>query len=105
MEAFYYLGALLFSIAGLVFLDYRFKLAFFNEPKRTAITLSIAIGLFLIWDLAGINLGIFFNGPSPYDLGIFLLPELPIEEIFFLFLLNYTALILYLGFNKKWQRI
>lgn len=105
MEAFYYLGALLFSIAGLVFLDYRFKLAFFNEPKRTAITLSIAIGLFLIWDLAGINLGIFFNGPSSYDLGIFLLPELPIEEIFFLFLLNYTALILYLGFNKKWQRI
>lgn len=105
MEQFYYLSSLIFAIIGMLIIDYRFKLAFFNKPKVALLTMIISIAFFIIWDIAGINLGIFFNGDSNYDLGLFLFNEFPIEEIFFLFLLNYTALILYLGFNKKWQRI
>lgn len=51
--------------------------------------------IFIIWDLLGIGLGIFFSGNSSYMSGIYLLPELPIEEIFFLFLLSYLPIVLF----------
>jgi lycopene cyclase domain-containing protein len=65
--------------------------------------LSVAVVVFLIWDLVGIALGIFFRGSGPYLTGITIAPELPIEEVFFLTLLSYTILIAYLGF-AKWRK-
>ncbi len=50
--------------------------------------------LFLAWDGAGIGLGIFFRGETSHLTGLLVAPELPLEEIFFLFLLNYTTLTL-----------
>lgn len=84
-------------------IDYKHKLALFIQPLRTIITLAVAVVVFLIWDLVGIALGIFFRGEGPYLTGITIAPELPIEEVFFLTLLSYTILIAYLGF-KKWRR-
>ena len=84
-------------------IDYKHTLALFLQPLRTIITLTVAVVVFLIWDLVGIALGIFFRGEGPYLTGITIAPELPIEEVFFLTLLSYTILIAYLGF-KKWQR-
>lgn len=84
-------------------IDYKHKLALFIQPLRTIITLAVAVVVFLIWDLVGIALGIFFRGEGPYLTGITIVPELPIEEVFFLTLLSYTILIAYLGF-KKWRR-
>lgn len=104
MQAFYYLIALLVSIAGLAMLDRRFKLAFWHDSKRTMYVMIVSIIFFVAWDLLGIGLGIFFHGGSSYTLPVRLLPELPLEELLFLFLLNYTALLLYLGGNKLWPR-
>lgn len=101
---FLYLGALLFSIAGMLTLDWRYKLAFWFDVKRTAFTLIAAIGVFLVWDFFGIALGIFFSGHSPYMLDVYLAPELPPEEFVFLFLLTYVTLVIYRGL-QKWQRI
>ncbi len=98
-----YLLALAISILGMGLIDYKHKLALFIQPLRTIITLTVAVLLFLIWDLVGIALGIFFRGEGPYLTGITIAPELPIEEVFFLTLLSYTILIAYLGF-KKWRR-
>lgn len=100
MLQFVYLGALLFSISGLGVLDWRYKLAFWYDARRTAKTLGFAIGLFLIWDIIGISSGIFLHGNSPLTLPFRLFPEFPIEEVFFLFLLTYVALILYRGVHK-----
>lgn len=92
-----YLAALLFSIGGLLILDWRYKLAFWNEPKRTGFTLVTAIAIFVLWDFIGIRLGIFFHGGSDYALPLRLAPEFPLEELFFLFLLSYSALIIWRG--------
>ena len=98
-----YLLALTISIVGMGLIDYKHKLALFAQPLRTAITLTVAVVVFLIWDLVGIALGIFFRGEGPYLTGITIAPELPIEEVFFVTLLSYTILIAYLGF-AKWRK-
>lgn len=104
MMQFTYLAALLFSISGLGMLDWRYKLAFWYDWRRTAKVLSAAIGLFVVWDIIGIGAGIFLHGNSPLTLPYRLFPEFPIEELFFLLLLTYVTLVLYRGVTK-WQRI
>ena len=101
---FVYLGAILFSMFGMVMLDRRFRLAFFYNARRTLLTLSIGVAVFIVWDIFGITLGIFFEGNSPYDSGIMLAPHFPIEELFFLTFLCYFTLILYRLLEKKWLR-
>ena len=100
----YYLIALVVSICGLALIDRRLKLAFWYDAKRTVKTIGVGIGLFVLWDYFGIAMGIFFSGNSPYSLPLRIFPEFPIEELFFLFLLCYTALLLYRGV-QSWRRI
>jgi lycopene cyclase domain-containing protein len=90
---FIYLVSLLVSLAGLVALDRKHKLAFAKNPKAATIAIAIPYLIFVIWDAAGIALGIFFKGQSQFLTGIMIAPEFPIEELFFLALLSYTTLI------------
>lgn len=99
--SFLYLGLLAFSLAGLAMIDWRFKLAFFHQPLRAAITVAACTGLFLIWDATGIALGIFFTGQSDQITGLMIAPEMPIEEPVFLVLLCYTTLIIFRSFEKR----
>jgi lycopene cyclase domain-containing protein len=96
-----YLIALVISISGLIAIDYRFKLVFFYDARRTAVTLAMALWLFIVWDIFGIKLGIFFHGGSPYTLPARIIPEFPIEELFFLFLLTYVTLVIYRYVEKR----
>ncbi|MDQ5972752.1 MAG: hypothetical protein QG553_911 [Patescibacteria group bacterium] len=104
MRQFSYLGFLLFSLAGLAVADWRYKLALFYDVKRTARVLVVGLTVFLVWDLAGIALRIFYTGPSTLVTGILLLPDLPLEEPFFLLLLCYFSLIVWKGL-QKWRSI
>lgn len=105
MISFSYLFFILFSIFGICILDYKYKLAFFYNAKRSVITLLTSILMFVVWDIFGISLGIFFKGDSIYLSNIMLAKDFPIEEIFFLFFLSYFTLILYrLAESKPWQR-
>jgi lycopene cyclase domain-containing protein len=90
-----YLSALCLVIVCLGLIDYRYKLAFFFDARRTLLTLAVAMGLFVVWDVLGIQLGIFFHGGSDLTLPLRILPEFPLEELFFLFLLTYVTLITY----------
>jgi len=90
---FAYLGALVLSLGGLAVLDRRFRLAFWSDGRRAALTLGIGVVGFLAWDAIGLLLGIFARGDSPHMTGLLLAPELPVEEAFFLALLCYTALL------------
>lgn len=99
-----YLLALCASLTGLAVIDYRYKLAFWFDYVRTVKVLAISIGVFVIWDIVGILLGIFFHGGSRYTLSFRLLPEFPIEELFFLLLLTYTTLVSYRFGVSKWPR-
>jgi lycopene cyclase domain-containing protein len=91
--SFLYLGALLVSLGGLACLDRRFRLAFWSDARRAALTIGIGVVGFLVWDGIGLVLGIFARGDSPHMTGLLLAPELPVEEAFFLTLLCYTALL------------
>jgi lycopene cyclase domain-containing protein len=92
--SFVYLGLLLFSLAGLTALDFRFKLAFAKNAKAAAVAVGAPYLLFIIWDFAGIALGIFFKGQSKYLSGIMIAEDFPLEELFFLAVFCYTTLIL-----------
>lgn len=101
MIGFSYMLFLLISIIGMIVIDHKYKLAFFNSPKRTFITLLIGVMCFSIWDAAGIETGVFFIGKSEFLSGIILAPEYPIEELIFLFFLCYFTLIMYLILERK----
>jgi len=96
MQWFYLIG-LLVGISGLLIIDYRWKLAFWRDAKRTVLTTIVAVLVFVLWDFFGIYVGVFFHGGSQYSLPFRLAPEFPIEEIVFLFLLTYSTLIVYHG--------
>jgi lycopene cyclase domain-containing protein len=102
---FTYLISLLVVIGCLLSLDFRYKLAFWNDKKRTLKTIGISWFVFIIWDLCGIRFGIFLDGISKYSLPVQVLPQFPIEEFFFLFILCYVTLILYQGGTKWLSRI
>lgn len=100
MTHFFYLLGLLIAIAGLLTIDARYKLAFWSDRSRTIKVLAVAIGVFIVWDILGIALGIFSHGDSVYSLPFVITPEFPIEELFFLFVLNYTTLLLFRGVRR-----
>jgi lycopene cyclase domain-containing protein len=95
-----YLGALLVSLAGLAFLDRRYRLALFVETRRTLLTVGLGVAFFLVWDALGVGLGIFFVGDAPYLTGLRVAPEVPIEEPFFLALLVYQTLLLWRALSR-----
>lgn len=96
-----YLSLLLISILGLAAIDKQKRLALFRYPRATILSISIAVTVFLIWDVIGISLGIFFRGNSPFMTGVLLAPELPLEELFFLILLSYNTLLVYQFFTTR----
>lgn len=91
-----YLLALAVALTGMVMLDRRFALFFWNpapgSARRAAVVLVVGVAFFLVWDLAGIGLGIFFRGETSFMTGLQLAPELPLEELFFLTLLCYLTM-------------
>ena len=49
-----------------------------------AVVLVVGVVGLLMWDVAGIRLGIFFEGNRSLITGVQLAPQLPLEELFFL---------------------
>lgn len=85
-------------------LDWRHRLAYFLRPKATITTLAVGVATFVVWDCIGISLGVFFSGNSPYMSGLYLGPEFPVEELFFLYFLCYFTLIMFRLGEKRWQQ-
>ncbi len=102
---FAYLASLLVSLVGLVLIDRRHRLALFDgQVGRTLLTVGVGVVFFLLWDVAGISQGVFFRGAGPYQTGVLIGPELPVEEVFFLTLLCYVVLLSYLGVARVLAR-
>lgn len=98
---FAYLAALLLALGGMVVLDWRFRLFFWRAAVRATIVLVVGLAFFLAWDLAGIRLGIFFQGQTSVTTGLEWAPQLPLEEPFFLLLLCYLAMNLYGALTRR----
>lgn len=97
--SFLYLGALLISITGLALLDFKHKLAL-SKSAGYLCHILIPVIFFIVWDIAGINSGIFFRGGAEHLLGVLVYEEMPLEEIFFLILLSYSSLLLLKSFTR-----
>jgi lycopene cyclase domain-containing protein len=95
-----YLAALLVALTGMVLLDRRFRLFFWADARRAAIVAVVGLVFFVVWDLFGIGLGIFFRGETEFMTGLQVAPELPVEELFFLALLVYVTMNLYAFFGR-----
>jgi lycopene cyclase domain-containing protein len=95
-----YLAILLTSIGCMAVIDSRYRLFFWRDPRRAAVVVAIALAFFLLWDLLGIGLGIFFRGETSFMTGIVLAPELPLEEPVFLIFLSYLTMVLLTGTGR-----
>lgn len=104
IQNWFYLFALIISISGLMMIDRRWKLAFWKDKKRTAMTIGITMFVFILWDIIGIKMEVFYKGASQYMLPFVIAPDFPVEELFFLFLLSYVTLLVYRGL-ATWKRI
>ncbi|MCV2393028.1 lycopene cyclase domain-containing protein [Actinotalea sp. M2MS4P-6] len=93
-----YPAALVLSLAGMLVVDRRWRLVLFRRAPHAARrglgALAVGVAFFLLWDLAGIRLGIFFVGDGAYQSGLLLAPDLPVEEVGFLLLLSHLSLVL-----------
>ncbi|WP_314456735.1 lycopene cyclase domain-containing protein [uncultured Microbacterium sp.] len=96
-----YLGAILFSLAGMIAIDVKFSLALRVAPLRTTLTVLIATAFFLVWDAVGIVTGVFVKGESPLFVGVELAPHLPLEEVFFLLFLSYLSVVMFAVFERR----
>ena len=96
-----YLAALLIALTGMVLLDRRFRLFFWRDARRAAIVLAVGVAFFLVWDLVGVGLGVFFRGETSFMTGLQLAPEVPVEEVFFLALLCYLTMNVYGALTRR----
>lgn len=92
-----YLLTLLTSLACMVLLDRRFGLFFWRDARRAGLVLGIGVLFFVLWDIAGIALGIFLRGQNEISTGLLLGPEFPVEELVFLIFLCYLTMVLFNG--------
>jgi lycopene cyclase domain-containing protein len=92
-----YLLVLLASIGCMALLDRHFSLFFWRDARRATLVLAAGVLFFMLWDLFGIGLGIFYRGETEFMTGIVVAPELPLEELFFLAFLSYLTMVLLTG--------
>lgn len=96
-----YLALLVFVLVCFGALDYKYKLVFFKDKIRAITVYAVSLFIFIIWDVLGIVLNIFFIGDTEFLTGILLGHEFPIEEIFFLTVLIYNPLIIYTFLKER----
>lgn len=92
---FLYAAAIALSCVGIALGDRRWRLALWFDRRATLVAVMATVLYLLLWDVAGISLGIFFMGQGPWQSGVVLAPELPIEELLFLIFLSYLTIIIY----------
>ncbi|GAA4700822.1 hypothetical protein GCM10025781_18960 [Kocuria gwangalliensis] len=99
-----YLLMLFVFIGCYALIDRRWNLYFWSgSPLRAWIVLVLGVLFFLAWDVVAIFHGLFWHGDNSLTLGIFVAPELPIEEIFFLAFLCYQTMMYVLGAPVLWR--
>jgi lycopene cyclase domain-containing protein len=86
-----YLAGLCVALAGVIVLDVRLRLFVRRDARAAVAGLVGGVAVFTAWDLTGIGAGVFFRGVGPYQSGILLAPEYPLEELVFLTLLCWTT--------------
>jgi lycopene cyclase domain-containing protein len=96
-----YLGFVVVSTLCMGLVDRRWSLFLFARPRAAAVVVGLGVALFIAWDLVAIELGMYVRGESPAMTGVEVLPELPVEEIFFIVFLCYITMVLHGLFHRS----
>lgn len=102
-----YLAALLLASGCYLAADARWRLVLFSAtPGRAAAVLTAGVVFFLAWDLVGIAADVFHHGANDVSVGLFLAPQLPVEEVVFLWFLCHQTLVYVEGLPRllSWAR-
>jgi lycopene cyclase domain-containing protein len=94
-EKYFYVLGILGAIGCLGLIDYRWKLAIAYDAKRALGVMTTAYAVFIVWDLLGTRLHIFFLGNSRFMTHLQITHNFMMEELFFVVLLVYLPLILW----------
>ncbi len=90
-----YLLFLLVSLGCMAAVDRRWRLVLWADLPRGVIVLAAGVAGFLAWDLVAIQQGFYRRGGSSLMTGVEVVPNLPLEEIFFVLFLCYLTLVLH----------
>lgn len=102
MLHFAYLVGLISGIAGVLCVDWRWRLVIWRDWRRTTLTVLVGWSFFIVWDLLLLGTGVIYPGESPYTLHLYVWPGMPIEELLFLGFLAYQPLVIWEGY-KGWK--
>lgn len=91
----WYLIALLVSLAGMLTIDARHRVALWHRPGRSLAVIAAGAVGFVVWDLVAIGLGFYHLGAGSALSGIEVAPHLPVEEIVFVVLLCHLTLVVH----------
>jgi lycopene cyclase domain-containing protein len=75
--------------------DRRWRLFFWADARRAWVVFAAGFALFLLWDLAALELQLYERGRSEWMTGIEVAPDLPLEELFFVAFLPYLTMVLH----------
>lgn len=90
---FLYITILLFSIIGIFILDRKRKLVLFSSERTKFAGAIVATIMFaLLLDGIGVGFNVFYSNPEAI-LGLYVYPDIPIEEPILLFLITHSSLV------------
>jgi lycopene cyclase domain-containing protein len=95
MTQVFYLGTLVLGGGCMALVDRRWRLVLWADVRRALVVLGAGLVLFLAWDVAALELGLYRRGESAAMTGVEVAPDLPLEEIFFILFLCYLTLVLH----------
>ncbi|SFN91006.1 hypothetical protein [Mycetocola miduiensis] len=88
-----YLAGILVAFAGMIIIDWHWKVALFRDPGHTVIVVVAVFAILLLFDITGLLLGVFSAGSRV--MGVFLFSrDMPLEEIFLLTFFGYFTLVM-----------
>jgi lycopene cyclase domain-containing protein len=88
-----YLGGILGAFSGMLIIDWHWKVALFRDTGHTVVVVAITLVVLLLFDIAGLLLGVFAAGSRV--MGVFLFSQdMPLEEIFLLTFFGYFTLVM-----------
>ena len=94
------LGCLLITLP----LEFVLRARVYRRPRRLLIALSVPLVVFCIWDIAGIQRGVWSYNPA-FVTGVLLPFSLPLEEFVFFLVVPLCGLLTYEAVGQVLQRV
>jgi lycopene cyclase domain-containing protein len=87
--------------ASVLWTDLHFGLGIARQRRRLLGTLAVCLAFCLAWDSLGVHQDIWSSNPHRV-LGIWVLPGVPLEEVFLLGLIVYVSIVLWQIAQRSW---